>query len=209
MNDLKRSIGLRIFVYYDHEGSITMSQKATIAMYLLDLESMRKDSINVMISDYHKSENGMLPVQVKSPAHYVYTRMALQKAYDAGFDDCIFMNTNGFITECSRASIFIIKNNMILTPSLSSTVLDSITRRSCITLAQELSIPVYEMPLTRDNVFSADAAFSAGSSLGLTEINRIDSIMLETSNNKVYKQIKEKYMNCVLGREHHEWITTI
>jgi len=210
-SEFSDTVGLRFFVYYNQEDSFITNNYADLAIYILDISKMRaQESIKLFISDYQKSENGMLPVQVKSTAHYAYSRIAVMKAQRLGYDEVVFLNQQGHVTECSRSNLFIIKNGEVITPTLSSCVLDGITRKSIITLCLELNIPVSEKVLTRYDLYSSNAIFTTGSSLGITPVSEIDSVPFTDEKAKgIFTKIKNAYVECCKGERNQEWLMII
>lgn len=203
--------GLRFFVYYNKEESFTTNTLANLAIYILDLTKVKmSDNIKLSISDYQKSENGMLPAQIKSTAHYAYSRIAVIKAQRTGFDDVIFLNQNGYITESSRSNIFIIKNGCVLTPPVSTGILDGITRRSIIELCEHLQIPIIQQNMTRYDLYSSDCVFLTGSTSGITYVSKIDDITFSNEHAlEILNMIKRAYTESCRGELKKEWITQI
>ena len=106
----------------------------------------------------------------------------------------IFIDNNGFVSETSRACIFIIKGNNVITPTLTSSVLGSITRSYIIeSIASNLNkINFKEDFINRWDVLNADSVFLVGTNVEIKAIKKIDHIEYQ-QNNKVLIDIFNQF----------------
>lgn len=95
---------------------------------------------------------------------------AYAKARAKGFDDVFLLNAKGFIFEASRANVFIVTNNQLITPPLSSGCLNGITRQQLMKAAVKMGITVTEKNLTPAMVSSAKEVFVTNSLLGIKPV---------------------------------------
>jgi len=84
------------------------------------------------------------------------------------------LNSQGFVAECTGDNVFILKDNKLYTPPLSSGALHGITRAVVIDLAKEMKIEVAEPNLTRYDLFNADECFITGTAAEVVPVVRID-----------------------------------
>lgn len=103
--------------------------------------------------------------------NYGLNAKALNQAKKRKFDEAIFLNEDGFLTEATTSNVFIVKNGKLSTPSLKSGCLPGITRELIIK-----KLPVAENELTLDDLFSADEVFLSGTVNFITCIRQIDKI---------------------------------
>jgi len=82
------------------------------------------------------------PTQAKMGGNYLNSILATQDAKQRGFDEAILLDQSGNVSEAPGENIFLVKNNTLATPSLSSSALDGITRRSIITLAKDMKLKI-------------------------------------------------------------------
>lgn len=114
-----------------------------------------------------------LPPMVKS-LNYLNNILAKIEALNCGFDECLLLNDQGNVAECSGDNIFIVHKGKLITPMSSSSLLMGITRAATMECARELGIPVVETTLTRYDVWNADEAFLTGSAAEVIPVVELD-----------------------------------
>lgn len=98
--------------------------------------------------------------------NYMESLLELEKAKDSGFDECLFRNEFGQLTECSVANIFMVSGNVLKTPALECGLLDGIVRRKVIELANDLGLSTEEGLYSEVDMLAADEAFLTSSGKG-------------------------------------------
>ena len=112
--------------------------------------------------------------KAKTNGHYTNSMMALQEAENAGYDEALMLDSNGYVAEGSGENIFIVRRGKVYTPSLTS-ALEGITRDSIVEiLCQDMGLEVIEKQITRDEVYTADEAFFTGTAAEVTPIRSLD-----------------------------------
>jgi branched-chain amino acid aminotransferase len=106
--------------------------------------------------------------------NYLNNILAKIEANNAGCEEAIMLNAEGFVAECTGDNIFIIKDNHLYTPPLSAGALYGITRRTVMELALEAGLKVSEPNLTRYDLFNADECFVTGTAAELVPVTKID-----------------------------------
>jgi branched-chain amino acid aminotransferase len=101
--------------------------------------------------------------------------LAKQDAIDSGYDDCIFLDTQGHVCELSAANIFIVRHGKLITPDATSDLLEGINRRSVIQMAEEEGITVVERPVDLTELYIADEVFACGTSAYVAPVKEVDS----------------------------------
>lgn len=119
--------------------------------------------------------------QVKS-VNYLEAIIAQKEAQAKGYDDALFFNTNHQATETTCSNFFVIKNNTLLTPPLSSGVLPGITRAVILALCKEKEIPFEEVVLSKSMIASAQTAFITNSLQGIRVVASLDEIQFATTH---------------------------
>jgi branched-chain amino acid aminotransferase len=127
-----------------------------------------------MISSYRRIPSACFDVRIKS-LNYLNNILAKVEARQAGCFECILLNTEGYVAECSADNLFIVKNNKLLTPSVTQGALDGITRRSVLELAQKAGIETSETTLTRFDCYTADEFFLTGTGAEIMPVVSIDN----------------------------------
>lgn len=97
------------------------------------------------------------------------------EANQAGVDEALMLNDQGYVTEGSADNIFIIKNGIIYTPPVYLGALEGITRNAIIELARKNGYEVKEQPFTRHDVYIADEVFLTGTAVEVIAVNEVDT----------------------------------
>jgi len=106
--------------------------------------------------------------------NYLNNILAKIEANNAGVEEAVMLNAEGFVAECTADNLFIVKNGELFTPPLSAGALYGITRQTVIELAQEAGLKVSEPNLTRYDLFNADECFLTGTGAEIMPVIKID-----------------------------------
>ena len=136
---------------------------------------------------------------------------SLREALDAGADEAMLLDPQGYVAEGSGENIFLVSNGKLYTPTLTS-ALDGITRNTLITIAQEQGLEVIEKQITRDEVYVADEAFFTGTAAEVTPIRIVDGREIGAgTRGPITEKLQAIYFDQVHGRcdNHSEWISLV
>jgi len=126
--------------------------------------------------------------------NYLNNIMAKIEANNAGVEEAVMLNAEGFVSECTADNLFIIKNGELFTPPLSAGALYGITRRTVIELAQAAGAKVSEPNLTRYDLFNADECFLTGTGAEIMPVVKIDGRVIGSGKpGKFTRGLVEKY----------------
>jgi branched-chain amino acid aminotransferase len=106
--------------------------------------------------------------------NYLNNILAKIEANNAGVEEAVMLNAEGFVAECTGDNLFIVKDGELLTPPLSAGALYGITRRVVMELAEEEGCRVSEPNLTRYDLFNADECFLTGTGAEIVPVVKID-----------------------------------
>ncbi|HEY5913487.1 MAG TPA: branched-chain-amino-acid transaminase [Verrucomicrobiae bacterium] len=112
--------------------------------------------------------------------NYLNNILAKIEANNAGCEEAIMLNAEGFVSECTGDNVFIVKEGQLFTPPLSAGALYGITRRVVLELARQEGLPVSEPNLTRYDLFNADECFLTGSAAELVPVVKVDGRTIGT-----------------------------
>ena len=149
--------------------------------------------------------------RTKANGNYINSMLALREAQEAGYDEAMMLDVDGYVAEGSGENIFIVRNRVIYTPDLTSS-LDGITRETLITLARDAGYEVVEKRITRDETYIADEMFMTGTAAEVTPIKEVDGRMIGTGQRgPITRELQELYFAQVNGArsEYPEWLTQI
>jgi branched-chain amino acid aminotransferase len=123
------------------------------------------------------------------------------------------LNQDGHVAEGSAANFMLVRQGKLITPPVTSNVLEGITRRTIIQLArEELDLEVLEREIDRSELYLADEAFFCGTGVQVTAISSIDHRPLkQKAPGPITARIRDLYFRVVFGREpkYLGWLTPI
>ena len=176
-NKYKSDIAIRITVFVDGEGSWNCSEPVNMFVSPVEKPRMNVAMMNAQkacISSWQRINDNVMPPRIKLGANYLNGRYAHLQAKNSGFDLPILLNEYGKVAEGAGSCIFLVKNGNLITPSVTSSILEGITRDSVIKLARERGIVTIEREVDRTELYLADEVFFCGSAVELTTIGVID-----------------------------------
>ena len=131
--------------------------------------------LRTCVSSWRRIDDTMAPARAKVTGVYINSALAKSEAQMNGFDEAIMLSHDGHVSEGSAANLFIVRRGKLFTPDASQNVLEGITRRTMIALAEnDLGLTVVERALDRSELYAADEVFLTGSAVGLTFVRSID-----------------------------------
>ena len=144
--------------------------------------------------------------------NYLNSILATQDAKKRGFDEAILLDKNGFVSEAPGENIFIIKNHTLITPPLSSSALDGITRKSIITFSKDLKLKTKIKNISKKELKSADEVFLSGTAAEITPVVKVDKKKIGTGKiGDLTKIIMDEYSRIVMNnnKKYSKWITPV
>ena len=177
----------------------------------LGAEGLEK-GIRCKISSFSRHHINVSFAKGKLVGQYINSVVAKQEAKLSGFDEAILTDVNGYVSEGSGENLFVVKNGVITTPPLSSSILAGITRDTVLTLAREHGIVVSEERITRDELYLADEVFLTGTAAEVTPVREVDHRTIGSGKvGEVTELLQQRYFDVVKGRDdsHPEWLTRV
>lgn len=133
----------------------------------------REKGIRLTVSSFTRHHPNVMMTKAKISGNYVNSTMAKTVAVQAGFDETIMLDPQGYVAECSGENIFLVRNGVIYTPPR-TTILEGITRDAILQLAGDLGIQVVEEQIARDQLYIADEVFVSGTAAEVVPVREID-----------------------------------
>ncbi|MFQ5737080.1 MAG: branched-chain amino acid transaminase [Thermodesulfobacteriota bacterium] len=166
------------------------------------------NGIKVKISSFSRNHVNSGMTKAKIVGNYVNSILAKREVVASGFDEALLLDTEGYISEGSGENIFIVKDGVLKTTSLTS-ILKGITRDSVITIAQDKGIAIVEERFTRDELYTADEAFFTGTAAEITPISEVDRRKIGKGRpGPVTSEIQETFFDAVKGgnKDYGSWL---
>ena len=215
-NKIKKSCYIRPFYFVGQYGinlHVTKKAPTHVAIFSFPFGDLfNKNGITSCISIWRKFSDASTPTQAKMGGNYLNSILATQDAKNRGFDEAILLDKNGNVSEAPGENIFIIKNNTLFTPPLSSSALDGITRRSILTFSKDLGLKTKIKNITKEELKSANEVFLSGTAAEITPIIQIDKKKISSGKiGNLTKTIMEKYHDIVMNKskKYSKWITPV
>lgn len=216
-NEYREDIAVRMTLFVDGFGS--WSSTGPVNMFISPIPKAKtsaeynKKGLNCCISSWTRIDDGCLSPRIKCGANYINSRMAQREALKNGYDTTIFLNKNGKVAEGPGSCLFIVKDGVIVTPLLTDSVLESITRDTLIKLAAAMGYRVEERSIDRTELYTCDEAFLCGSAMEVTAVNSVDRYVIGDgcSEGPVTNALHHEYLKVVTGDrdEYSNWLTPI
>jgi branched-chain amino acid aminotransferase len=168
--------------------------------------------VRAKISSWKRSDHNILPPGAKATGQYANSGLAKVEALNAGYDEAIFLNMAGYITDGSGENIFLVHDGVLYTPPLSAGCLEGITRDSVVTIAHDQGYEVVERNLSRFDLYTADEAFFTGTAAEIAPIREVDDRQVGANGRgPVTKEIQDLFFGAVHGRieRYRSWLTSV
>lgn len=206
---------IRPIVYLGNEGLGLRAKDLSVNVAIAAWEwpsymdpKAKNDGISVIKSSHRQYENPLHSGN-KIIGTYFSNTMALHEALESGADEAIMMDKDGFISEGSGENIFIVKNNIISTPTTAH-CLNGITRQSVIQIAKDLHFEVQEESIRYEDLINAEEAFFTGTAVEITPITKLDNKPInDGKRGEVTYKLQNKFQEIISGKNslYENWLT--
>jgi len=137
-----------------------------------------EEGCDVRIASWSRMAPNTIPAMAKSSANYANSALIKMEAITDGYAEGIALDVFGNVSEGSGQNICLVRDGVVYTPPLASSILGGITRDSVITLARDLGYTVNESVIPREALYTADEVFVVGTAAEVTPIRSIDKISI-------------------------------
>ena len=169
--------------------------------------------LNVCVSSWRRVDDTAMPARGKVNGTYVNSALSKSDAMLSGFDEAIVLNQDGHVAEGSAANLVIVRDGVLITPPITDNILEGITRRTVIDLAQdELGLEVVERNIDRSELYLAEEAFFCGTGVQIAAIGSVDHRPVGNGDTgPIALQISDLYRQVVTGEvpKYQTWLTPI
>jgi branched-chain amino acid aminotransferase len=171
----------------------------------------RDRGIRVATSSYTRHHVNITMCKAKANGNYINSILALREALDAGFEEALLLDNEGYVAEGSGENVFLVRNGVLYTPELTS-CLEGITRDSIIRIAEDQGLTVKEKRITRDEVYVADEAFFTGTAAEVVPIREVDHRTIGTGvRGPITETLQRIYLESVRGAQadYADWLAPV
>ncbi len=154
-NQIKPQTYIRPIIYRrDTRISPAIEGDYDIAVYMLEMPPYYnyEDGISVNISSWQRNSSDAIPPKTKATGGYINSALAIIEAKKLGFDSAIMLDKNGYVSEGAVMNLFLVSDDELVTPPSDSDILDGITRKTIIEIAEEAGIPFAEKKVKKQDL---------------------------------------------------------
>lgn len=212
-NQYRSNIYFRPFIY---KSALRLSPSLhdvedSLSVYTLLLDDYLDTTrgLRVAVSTWRRIDDNIIPTRAKVSGGYANSALAKSEVLQNGFDEAIFLDQKGNVSEGSAENIFIVRDGIVYTPPNHSSILEGITRKSIIEIAKREKIPLEIREIARSELYVADEVFFTGTGAQVAWISEIDRRVIGNGTiGPITKFLKEKYQKIVHGedKEYEEWL---
>ncbi|MEM3660276.1 MAG: branched-chain amino acid transaminase [Thermoproteota archaeon] len=205
--NLLKSAYIRPIVFrgYGEMGLYPLNSSVDVAVaawswgtYLGD-EGIR-NGIRVKTSSFRRIDVNTIPAGVKATGQYINSVLAKVEAKMAGYDEAVMLDSRGMVSEGSGENVFMVRNNVVYTPSTSSGILEGITRDTVFHIVEDMGLKVVERDLTRVDFYYADEAFMTGTAAEVVPVVEMDNYKIgDGKPGPVTRRIQVEFYKIVRG----------
>ena len=214
-NDLHEDLHVRMIVFVDTDDG-GLASREPVGYVIAPIPTTRyfeTAGLHVGVSSWHRTADNAIPARVKAAANYQNSRLALLQAKTDGYDDAIMLNQDGSVAEGPGYTLFLVTEDRPMTPSVTSNILEGVTRATLLTLFPEsLGVTVEQRDIDRTELYVADEAFFAGTAAEVTPILSVDRRPVgEGVMGPLTAKVRDTYFRAVRdgSAPHPEWRTPV
>ncbi len=214
-NDFKQHVHIRPTVYVDGDGE--SGSQGPVDVNITAVRRSKKaeveTGVNVQVSSWQRLSDLAMPTRVKANANYNNSRMADMQAKADGYDTAVMLNSKGHVSEGPGMCFFMIRDGVPVTPTITSNILESITRATVIELLrEEMGLETVERDIDRSELYACEEAFFCGTAWEVTPIRNIDGLPVgDGAIGPITTELTDVYFNLVTGNNNDArgWLTAV
>jgi len=171
-----------------------------------------EQGVDVCVSSWNRMAPNTLPALAKAGANYMNSQLIKMEALANGYAEGIALDRSGLVSEGSGENLFLVRDGQVLTPPLSASALEGITRGTVIELATDLGFTVRETAIPRELLYIADEVILTGTAAGITPVRSVDRIPVGSGRRgPVAERLQRRFTAIVSGAEpdRHGWLTPV
>lgn len=204
----------RIVFYVNGDGSWTSPSNCELMIAPVTKgRAFDKPGLTCCVSSWERISDRNLAPRAKTGANYINSRMAQLEATRNNYDTTLFLNRAGHVAEGPGSCFFMVRNGKLITPPITASILESITRDTIIEIARcNLGLPVEERDIDRTELYLCEEAFFCGTTIEITPVLSIDRFEITpTGAGPVTRRLIEAFFEIVRGNSTHHpnWITPL
>ncbi len=163
-------------------------------------EGLRR-GIRAKVSSFARPGVNALMARAKVVGHYVNSILAKREVLQAGYDEAILLDAQGYVCEASGENVFVVRDGRVVTPPAGASLLGGITRDTVQHILRHLDVPLTERLVARDELYLADEVFLCGTAAEVTPVREVDDRTVGSgSRGPLTERVQKAYFDVVRGR---------
>jgi len=215
--EFRRDVYIRPLAYKEDEivgvRLHDLVDELSIAALPFDSYVANDTNAHVTFSSWRRLDDNMIPARGKVSGAYANSALIKTDAVKSGFDEALVLTQEGHVSEGSAMNFFMVRNGVMITPTITENILEGITRRTAMELArEEMGIQIIERPIDRTEVYMSDELFMTGTAAQIVAITRVDHREIGTGKmGPIATQLREIYQQAVRGKldKYSHWNTPV
>jgi branched-chain amino acid aminotransferase len=173
-------------------------------------EEGKRSGVRAKVSSWRRISPASLIPHSKASGQYLNSVLAKIESKRAGYEEAILLDDVGRVCEGSGENVFVVKDGRIVTPPQTASILDGISRKSIIKIADDLGLELIERDVARAELTLADEVFLVGTAAELTPVREIDDVEIGPPG-EITRQIQKVYDDALHGRSdrYAEWLDVV
>ena len=214
-NDLHEDAHIRLSAYVLNEGFLDATQPVALGCLAVRRHdtSLAEKAARAQVSSWHRIEDSSMPPRIKCAANYQNGRLATIQARTDGYNEAILLTRSGKVAESAGACLMAIRDGIVITPTVTGSILESVTRATLIELFErELSMEVQQREIDRTELYVCQEVFLCGSGYEVMPIVDIDGYRIGDgavgTNTRAIFDIYDAVTRGALDQYNH-WLTNV
>jgi branched-chain amino acid aminotransferase len=214
-NEQRQDVHIRLLVWVDGDGDIMSPGPIgwMVASLPRALNPAVQTGVNCAITAWRRISDTSTPARVKATSNYTNGRLAGMQGKLDGYEHVLFLTQSGHVAEAPGACFMMVRNGKLITPGVTNSILESITRATVMDLGREITAAdVIERDIDRSELYLADEAFFCGSGYEILPVVTMDRHHIGAGKpGPITRALQEKYFALVRGESntHPDWLTTV
>ncbi len=215
-NEYEENLSVRQTLFVDGFGS--WGSDGPVDMFVAPIPrgqtsaEYNRQGLHACVTSWRRISETTLSPRIKCGANYINSRAGQREALRNGYDTCLFLNDAGKVAEGPGSCLFMVSKGTLVTPMLTDSVLESITRDTVLQLARANGIPVAERTVDRTELYACDEAFLCGSAMEIRPVLSVDRYPVGSgAEGPVTQRLHRAYLDAATGRDpaFGHWVTPI
>ncbi|MGI8643555.1 MAG: branched-chain amino acid transaminase [Thermomicrobiales bacterium] len=185
-----------------------------LAIYMLAMGEYldTTEGVRAIVSSWKRVADNAIPSRGKLTGSYVNSAFAKDEAQEKGGDEALLLNEQGKVAEGSGCNFFMVRDGVLTTPPISADILEGITRRTFMKLAEDEGIAIEQREIDRSELYIADEAFFCGTGVQISPIVAIDGRSIGSGKpGEISTTLRDLFFDVVRGKSsrYADWLTPV